>query len=110
MTDDFASYGFVKHSYPRHDVIRHTNHNYSREENGRKIHTNTVEGFFSLVKRGIVGTFHHVSKQHLQRYLREFDFRYNARYTTDGERALLAIKGVGGKRLTYRDTKKTETA
>jgi transposase-like protein len=109
MTDDFASYGFVKHSYPRHDVIRHLNHNYSRRDGERKIHTNTVEGFFSLVKRGIVGTFHHVSKQHLQRYLSEFDFRYNARTKTDGERTLLAIKGVAGKRLKYSEAKQKET-
>jgi transposase-like protein len=105
MTDDFASYGFVKHSYPRHDIIKHKNHNYARREGSRKINTNTVEGFFSLVKRGIVGTFHHVSKRHLQRYLNEFDFRYNSRHIDDGSRTLLAIKGATGKRLTYRTAK-----
>jgi len=65
---------------------------------------NTVEGYFSILKRGIMGTFHHVSKQHLGRYLDEFDFRYNARDTSDGERAELAVKGVVGKRLMYRDS------
>jgi len=65
--------------------------------------TNTVEGFFSLLKRGVYGTFHHVSRHHLHRYLSEFDFRYNARDVADGERTELAIKGVQGKRLTYRE-------
>jgi hypothetical protein len=57
-----------------------------------------------LGERGIFGTFHHVSKQHLHRYLSEFDFRYNARDTSDGERAELAVKGVSGKSLTCRDS------
>jgi hypothetical protein len=59
-----------------------------------------------LLKRGVYGTFHHISKQHLHRYLSEFDFRYNARDIEDGERALLAIKGTAGKRLMYRDSKR----
>jgi hypothetical protein len=63
-----------------------------------------IEGFFSIFKRGVYGTFHHISRQHLHRYLDEFDFRYNSRETTDGERAELAINGVRGKRLMYRDS------
>jgi transposase-like protein len=106
MTDEFSAYDWVKKHFPNHDIIKHKDRIYSRRENGRRINTNTVEGFFSLVKRGIVGTFHHVSRQHLQRYLNEFDFRYNARQIDDGQRTLLAIKGVAGKRLTYRQTKK----
>jgi len=106
MTDDFSAYDFVKKTYPKHDVIKHTGGAYSRREGKKRIHVNTVEGFFSLLKRGIHGSFHHVSKQHLHRYLSEFDFRYNARGVSDGERTLLAIKGVTGKRLTYRNTKK----
>jgi hypothetical protein len=77
---------------------------YSRREDAKVIHINTVEGYFSILKRGIVGTFHHVSRGHLGRYLDEFDFRYNARDTTNGERAESAIQGVSGKRLMHRDS------
>lgn len=64
--------------------------------------TNTVEGFFSLLKRGINGTLHYVSKQHLHLCLSDFDFRYNTRKITDGERSCRLIGKVGGKRITYR--------
>jgi len=66
--------------------------------------TNTVEGYFSLVKRGVHGVYHHWGKQHLHRYLSEFDFRYNNRTVSDAERAEKAVKGSGGKRLMYRDS------
>ena len=65
-------------------------------------HTNTAEGYFALLKRGIIGTFHHVSAEHLHRYLGEFDQRFNTREIKDGERALSGSAGGGGKRLTYR--------
>ena len=65
---------------------------------------NTVEGYFSILKRGIIGIYHHVSKEHLQRYLAEFDFRYNGKNIDDMERAELAIIGGEGKRLMYRDS------
>jgi hypothetical protein len=68
------------------------------------VHTNTVEGYFSILKRGIIGVYHHVSEQHLKRYLAEFDFRYNERMALgvdDKTRATRAISGVVGKRLTY---------
>ena len=65
-------------------------------------HTNTVENYFSILKRGIIGTFHHVSEVHLHRYTAEFDFRYNNRKVTDAERMALSIPGIVGKRLTYR--------
>ncbi len=89
----------------KHDQVNHREDEYVRYENGIRITTNTVEGYFATLKRGINGVYHHVSKQHLHRYLSEFDFRYNARKITDNERSLLAIKGVAGKRLMYRDTK-----
>ena len=73
-----------------------------RDHLGQLVSTNTVEGFFSLLKRGLYGTYHHVSKHHLHRYLTEFDFRYNHRNVPDGPRALGALKGFEGKRLTYR--------
>lgn len=65
-------------------------------------HTNTAENFFSIFKRGVVGTYHHMSEAHLHRYCREFDFRYNHRDATDGERADQSQRGIFGKRLTYR--------
>ena len=89
----------------RHDQVNHREKEYVRYEDGICISTNTIEGYFSLLKRGINGVYHQVGKQHLHRYLSEFDFRYNARKVTDGERTLLAIKQTGGKRLMLRDSK-----
>lgn len=106
MTDttnvlDFADKG------RKHDKVNHSAGEYVRWEDGTCISTNTVEGYFSLLKRGINGVYHHVSKRHLHRYLTEFDFRYNARAAqgvSDGNRTLRALKGVEGKRLMYRDS------
>lgn len=102
MTDDFRAYRPVGKQYGSHNVVKHTEGEYSRVDGDTIIHTNTVEGYFSILKRGINGVYHHVGKQHLHRYLSEFDFRYNSREVTDGERALEALKGFEGKRLTYR--------
>lgn len=99
MTDEFSGYMQVGQVYEHHK-IRHGIKEYVRGE----VHTNTAEGYFSLLKRGVNGIFHHVSKHHLQRYLAEFDFRYNARKLSDTERTIMAILGVGGKRLLYRDS------
>jgi len=104
MTDDSGLYRGMKKHFKSHDVVKHMSGEYVRRKNGRTIHTNTVEGFFSILKRGIVGTFHQVSKRHLHRYLSEFDFRYNARDVSDGDRAMLAVKGIERKRLMYRDS------
>jgi hypothetical protein len=71
------------------------------------VSTNTVDAYFSILKRGLIGTYHHVSEQHMQRYVNEFDFRYNYRTAqgfTDGERANVVLKEIAGKRLTYRRT------
>jgi hypothetical protein len=104
-TDDSGLYETVGKNFAKHDVVNHSKDEYARvEPDGRLATTNTVEGYFSLIKRGVYGTFHHISKQHLSRYLSEFDFRYNARDTSDSERAELAIEGVKGKRLMYRDS------
>ena len=65
------------------------------------VHTNTAENYFSILKRGIDGVYHHVSEAHLPRYLSEFDFRYNARHVSDGERTVKALAGAEGKRLRY---------
>ena len=78
----------------KHDQVNHAAKEYVRYENGVCITTNTVEGYFATLKRGINGIYHHVGKQHLHRYLSEFDFRYNARDVSDGERTLLPSKGL----------------
>jgi transposase-like protein len=101
MTDDSGLYDGMRGHFGSHDVVKHSAGEYSRREGAKIVHTNTVEGYFSILKRGIMGTFHHVSRQHLGRYLDEFDFRYNARQITDGERADVAIRGTQGKHLTY---------
>ena len=88
----------------RHDQVNHSVKEYVRYDDGVCITTNTIEGYFATLKRGINGVYHHVGKQHLHRYLSEFDFRYNSRKEKDGDRTLLAIKGVGGKRLMLRDS------
>jgi transposase-like protein len=77
------------------DNVNHSTREYPRGE----AHVNTAEGYFSLLKRGIVGVYHHVGKQHLHRYLAEFDFRYNARKESDAVRSALAVRAVEGKRL-----------
>jgi len=113
MTDGEGQYRILAHLFASHESVNHSGGEYVRGE----AHTNTVEGYFSILKRGIIGTFHHVSPQHLQRYTTEFDFRYNHRETrvkvdgkwakagfTDTERTIAAAKGIGGKRLTYRWT------
>lgn len=93
----------VAHEFPGHASVNHSIGEYVRGE----VHTNTIEGYFSILKRGITGTYHHVSPQHLKRYLGEFDFRYNERSAlnvSDAERTVKAIKGVIGKRITYQQT------
>jgi len=85
----------------QHSLVNHRADEYVRYEEGFCVTTNTIEGYFSLLKRGINGIYHHVGRKHLHRYLSEFDFRYNNRKVTDGERALEALKGIEGKRLTY---------
>lgn len=86
-----------------HSQVNHTRDEYVRRERGVKITTNTVEGYFATLKRGINGVYHHVGRQHLHRYLGEFDFRYNTRKVSDGERTERAINKVAGKRLMYKE-------
>src|SRR5207253_7120773 len=86
----------------KHSLVNHSADEYVRFDEGICVTTNTVEGYFANLKRGINGVYHHVGRKHLHRYLSEFDFRYNARETTDGERAKEALKGFEGKRLTYK--------
>lgn len=105
MTDSFASYDNLRNRFSTHRAINHSAGEYSRKEPGRPtIHTNTIEGVFSLLKRGIYGTYHQVGKHHLHRYLTEFDFRYNGRQLSDEERTAIAISQAAGKRLQLRDS------
>jgi len=97
MTDEFKGYRGLKREFADHQTINHSRHHYVRGE----VTTNTIEGYFSLLKRGLTGTYHHVSKHHLHRYLAEFDFRYNARQVDDATRAILAFQQTEGKRLQY---------
>jgi transposase-like protein len=99
MTDDHSGYVKVGQEFQGHGVVKHSLGEYGRLG---VFHTNTIEGFFSLLKRGIIGTYHHVSEQHLGRYCAEFDFRYNTRKLDDAERADESLLGAVGKRLTYR--------
>ena len=104
MSDDFGAYRHLHKEFLSHSVVSHTNGEYVR---GR-IHTNTIENYFSILKRGLVGTYHHVSPKHLRRYCGEFDFRYNYRKLTDSARADMALKGIEGKRLMYRDSRNSK--
>jgi len=99
-TDEGATSKGLGRLFDKHDMVNHSIGEYVRGD----VHTNTIEGYFSILKRGINGIYHHVSQQHLKRYLAEFDFRYNERMAlgvTDNMRATKAVKGVVGKRLTY---------
>jgi transposase-like protein len=89
----------------RHDQVNHFEKEYARYEDGVCITTNSVEGFFGLLKRGINGVYHHVGQQHLHRYLTEFDYRYNSRKETDSMRTVHALRSTTGKRLMLRDSK-----
>lgn len=100
MTDDFAAYRGKLRDFASHEVIKHSEKEYV---NGN-VHTNTVEGYFSLLKRGIIGVYHHVDSNHLHRYCAEFDMRYNYRKANDAERTMNALLGIEGKRLMYRDS------
>ena len=99
MTDDNSGYKAPGKEFVGHGVVKHSLGEYGR---ATYFHTNTVEGYFSIFKRGIVGIYQHVSEAHLGRYTTEFDFRYNTRDLEDAERTDEAIKGARGKRLMYR--------
>ena len=101
MTDEWGSYVRVGREFAGHGTVNHSIKEYVR---GGFWHTNTVENYFSILKRGINGVYQHVSQKHLKRYLGEFDFRYNTRDIEDHERAAQALRGIEGKRLTYRRT------
>lgn len=100
MTDESHVYTRVGREFSGHSVVNHSIKEYVTT--GGFKHSNTAENFFSIFKRGVIGAYHHLSEAHLGRYCREFDFRYNTRTLDDADRAAIALKGMEGKRLTYR--------
>jgi hypothetical protein len=99
MTDELSAYAGIGNEFVGgHEIVNHGRKEFVRG----KASTNTAESYFALLKRGIHGAFHHVSKQHLSRYCNEFSFRWNHRKIDDGKRTAAAIKGSHGKRLFYR--------
>ena len=102
-TDEAGQYHHLGRDFAAHEFVRHGLGEWGRGP----VHTNTIEGYFSIFKRGMKGVYQHCSKRHLHRYAAEFEFRYNYRAANsvgDKERANIVLKGIRGKRLTYRRT------
>lgn len=99
MTDENSAYKGLKHWFSSHETVHHTSKEYARGN----VHTNSAESFNSIIKRGIMGIYHNVSKKHLPRYLSEFVFRHNYRKVTDGERVKALLRAIIGKRLMYKE-------
>lgn len=103
MTDEARHFIAFGKNYADHQAVNHGIGEYIRGD----VHTNTIEGYFSIFKRGMKGVYQHCSSDHLKRYLAEFDFRYNEREALgidDDMRTAIAVRGIDGKRLTYRGT------
>lgn len=103
MTDEAGQYKYLNQSFASHSYVRHSHGEYVSKVN-KELHTNTIEGFFSIFKRGMKGIYQHCGHNHLNRYLAEFDFRYSNRVAlgiNDHDRAEKLLQGVVGKRLTY---------
>jgi transposase-like protein len=107
MTDEAATFAQLGWNFASHQSVNHSKDEYARREGSRIVTTNGIEGFFSILKRGIYGVYQHVSEAHLHRYLYEFDFRYSYRErlgVNDTDRASRALAGAKGRRLTYETT------
>ncbi len=103
MTDEAGQYGKLGDHFASHDFTVHSAKEYVRGE----VHTNTVEGYYSIFKRGMKGVYQHCAEKHLHRYVAKFDFRYNHRVklgVDDAARTEAALRGIVGKRLTYRQS------
>jgi len=114
MTDEANYYTKIGARFASHHSVDHSRgeYAYTDHESGMRVHSNTVEGYFSIFKRGMIGIYQHCSERHLHRYLAEFDFRYSNRIklgSDDAERTERAVKGIVGKRLTYRTPRGAET-
>jgi len=99
MTDNARWYVNVGREFAKHGSTLHAGRQFAKDGG---VHSNTAENFFSILKRGVIGTYHHWSETHIHRYLAEFDFRYSTKDATDKERSDDALRGIVGKRLTYR--------
>ena len=109
ITDEAGHYKGIGQEFAKHESVNHSAYEWARGD----VHSNTVENYFSVFKRGMRGTYQHCSEAHLQRYLHEFDFRYSNRAALevdDCERTTRAIKGAEGKRLQYRQANRTKVA
>jgi transposase-like protein len=107
MTDQAAWYPEIGAEFASHDTVNHAKDEYARYEGGKLVSTNSVEGYYSIFKRGMKGVYQHCKEKHLHRYLAEFDFRFSNRAirgVNDAARANRALLGVKGKRLTYQTT------
>lgn len=100
ITDEFPAYHGLGKEFASHKAVNHGKKEYVNGD----VHTNTIEGYFGILKLGIIGVYHHVNDNHLHRYLAEFDFRYNGRTIPDATRSIAALVGIEGKRLMYRDS------
>ena len=112
MTDEANQYRDLRKDFDRHDMVDHGRGEwgYTDRRDGTKINTNTIEGYYSIFKRGMKGVYQHCSEKHLHRYVAEFDFRYNNRVALgvgDVERSDKTLSGIVGKRLLYRDSSAT---
>lgn len=102
-TDEHPSYKQPLKPWKGHQAVNHSRGEYQRQNlDGSSASTNTAESFFSLLKRAIIGAWHHISREHLPRYANEFAFRWNTRHDTDSQRLQTFARGIEGKRLTYR--------
>src|SRR6266550_3458773 len=102
-TDDSGIYRKQLKAFKAHHVVNHSKKEYALQMPGGAVaHVNTCESFFSLLKRGVYGAWHHVSREHPPKYSNEFAFRWNHRKVTDGGRTVAVIQAIEGKRLTYR--------
>jgi transposase-like protein len=101
MTDDARMYWAIGREFAGHGTVLHSNKEFAKAGG---VHSNNAENFFSILKRGVIGTYHHWSAAHMHRYLAEFDFRYSTKSVSDKERCDAVLKGIAGKRLTYRPT------
>ena len=100
MTDEFSSYRWLKRAGQEHTKRScHRTFEYARGD----LHVNTAESSHALIRRGLIGIYHNVSREYLHRYLWQFDFLWNNRQLNDGERTILAVKAAEGKRFMYKD-------
>ena len=105
MTDELPTYkGLAPNFEGGHQSVKHSVGEYVRDD----VYTNTIEGYFSILQRALIGTYHSVSKHHLHRYVSETSFKYNTRKLDDGARTILAIRGAEGKRLRYHEPVKAK--